>query len=202
MTEARADDGAGWIVRHATAEDLPEIDRIYEREILGGTATFDLEPWPPGARAEWFGKFADGRHPLLVCEAPPGAGSRIAGFAYYLPYRAKAGYDATKETTIYVDPAFHRRGVATRLYSALIELARRRGVHVLVAVLGAGNDASEALHRKMGFREVGRYPEVGRKFGRWVDAISFVRVLGGEAAGAEDPSETGLGGGSLALQSS
>jgi phosphinothricin acetyltransferase len=63
------------------------------------------------------------------------------------------------------------------LYGALIALARERDVHVLVAVLGGDNPASRALHERHGFVFIGRLPQVGFKFGRWVDTEFFANVL-------------------------
>ena len=58
-----------------------------------------------------------------MCEGDVGT---VLGYAYYLPYRSRAAYDATKETTIYTHEAARRRGVATRLYAELIARARKR----------------------------------------------------------------------------
>jgi phosphinothricin acetyltransferase len=159
-------------VREASVEDLPEIVRIYNQAVVGGVATFDLEPFTTEERLPWFQQF-DEDHPLLVAEQSGG----LAGFAYYLPYRAKAAYARTKECTVYVDESCQGAGVGTRLYARLIELARSRGVHVLVGVIADGNPGSVALHRKFGFEAVGRLDEVGRKFDRWVGTDFYHRVL-------------------------
>lgn len=139
--------------------------RIYNHAVATTTATFDLEPQTVASRTAWFARFDDA-NPLLVCELDDAS---IAGFAGYTPYRDRPAYAATKETTIYVDARHARGGVATALYRELIAHARANGVHVLVAVLGGSNPASEALHRKLGFQMVGRLREVGRKFDAWVD---------------------------------
>src|SRR5687768_994980 len=136
------------LVRDATRADLPAIVDIYNQAIATTVATFDLEPFTVEQRVDWFMQFGV-EHPLLVCE-DQGA---VLGFAYYLPYRSKAAYDATKETTIYTHDRARRRGVADRLYGALIERARRAGVHALIAVLGGENSESRALHLKHGFAQ-------------------------------------------------
>jgi phosphinothricin acetyltransferase len=161
------------LVRDATHADLPAIVDIYNQAIATTVATFDLEPFTVEQRVDWFMQFG-AEHPLLVCE-DHGA---VLGFAYYLPYRSKAAYDATKETTIYTHHAARRRGVADRLYSALIERARRAGVHALIAVLGGENPESRALHLKHGFAQVGHLRAVGRKFDAWVDTYYFEKLLG------------------------
>lgn len=160
------------MIRPATLDDLPAIVRIYNHAIETSVATFDLEPYTVEQRREWFAQFG-AEHPLLVADD----GGETIGFAYYLPYRSKPGYATTKETTVYVDSGHHRAGVGSALYGRLIEIARERGVHALVAVLGGQNHASEALHRKFGFEMEGRFPELGRKFGRWVDIYNFVKIL-------------------------
>lgn len=159
-------------IREATIDDLPDIVRIYNHAVENSVATFDVETFTPEQRREWFGAFGD-EHPILVCESE----GRVQGYAYYLPYRPKQGYDRTKETTVYVDPKAHGEGVGTLLYEELIERARRAGVHALMAVLGGKNLASEALHRKFGFELRGSFPEVGRKFGAWVDTYTFQKIL-------------------------
>lgn len=191
-------------IRDARPDDLAAIIRIYNHYVESSVTTFDVEPVTAEQRAEWFAQFG-GEFPMLVCEEAGeedggeegdaggrsnigGAGgegnigsdgddANILGFAYYLPYRAKPGYDATRETTVYVRAGIERRGVGSALYRELIRRAEAGGVHVLIAVLGGRNRASEALHRKFGFEQVGHCREVGRKFDQWVDTYTWQRIL-------------------------
>ena len=71
--------------------------------------------------------------------------------------------------------AFQRRGVARELMIELIRVARERGIHVMIAAIEAGNGGSIALHRALGFEEPTVVPEVGTKFGRWLD-LAFLRL--------------------------
>jgi L-amino acid N-acyltransferase YncA len=159
-------------IREATESDLPALVRIYNWAVENTVATFDLEPLTIEQRRGWFAQFG-AEYPLLVCEDA----GRAVGYAYYLPYRHKPAYNATKETTIYIDPEYHKRGVGGLLYEELIERARKAKVHVLIAVLGGENPGSEALHKKFGFELVGHEREVGFKFGRWVDSYTFEKIL-------------------------
>lgn len=159
-------------IREGVEADLPALTRIYNWSVENTVATFDLKPFAPEQRRAWFDQFG-GEYPLLVCEDA----GRPVGYAYYLPYRSKPAYSGTKETTIYIDPEYHRKGVGSLLYEELIERARRAGVHVLIAVLGGKNLASEALHKKFGFELVGHEREVGFKFGDWVDSYTFEKIL-------------------------
>jgi len=160
------------LVRDAMLSDLAAIVAIYNHAIETTVATFDLLPYSVTERGEWFAQFG-AEHPLLVCED---AGS-VAGFAYYTPFRTKAAYATSKETTVYVDALARRRGIATRLYQALIERARERGVHALIAVLGGDNPESVGLHQRLGFSHVGSLREIGHKFGAFVDTHYYQRLL-------------------------
>jgi phosphinothricin acetyltransferase len=160
------------LVRDANRADLPAIVGIYNHAIETTVATFDLAPFSVEERVPWFEQFG-GEHPLLVCERA----GEVLGFAYYLPYRAKAAYDGTKETTIYVHHAARRIGVADRLYTELFARARRARVHALLAVLGGDNPESRALHEKHGFVYIGRLREVGRKFDAWIDTHYLEKLL-------------------------
>ena len=160
------------VVRSAEPRDLAAIVAIYNYAVLETTATFDIEPVTVAARGEWFSQFGS-EHPLVVAES----GGTVSGFAYYLPYRSRPAYRSTKESTIYVAPERHREGIASALYTELMARARANGVHAMIAVLGDDNPASEALHRRFGFRFVGRLREVGRKFDRWVDTQYFELLL-------------------------
>lgn len=93
----------------------------------------------------------------------------MLGFASYGDFRPFAGFAATVEHSVYVDPAAQGQGLGRALLAALIDRARAAGLHVMVAGIEAGNTASIALHAKAGFEEAGLLREVGRKFGRWLD---------------------------------
>lgn len=155
-------------IRPATIEDLEAINRLYNREIEEGTATWDYEPWTAEAREQWFAK-QDPEEPVLVVEVD----AVFAGFGYLSWYRTKAGYLYTREDTLYIDPAFHRRGLGALLLEALIEQARSQSIRVLIAQIEAENTASITLHERFGFVRVGTEREVGYKFGRWLDATAM-----------------------------
>jgi len=104
-------------------------------------------------------------HPWLVYEED----GAVLGYAYASPWRARAAYLHSVESTVYLDRGATGRGVGSALYAALIEQLRAGGQHVVVGVIALPNEASEALHAKMGFERVGVLPEIGRKFDRWVD---------------------------------
>ncbi len=173
MAERRDVDGL--LVRHAAASDLGAINRIYNHELLHGTATWDEEPWSIEQRREWFEQH-DQSTPVLVAELDGG----VVGFAYLSLYRPKVGYRFTRENTVYVEEGHQGRGVGRRLLEALLEEARRGGVHAVIAVIEAENAVSIRLHERLGFELIGTEREVGFKFGRWLDSVYMELLLGGE----------------------
>jgi phosphinothricin acetyltransferase len=160
-------------LRAATPSDLPAIAAIYNQSVLDSTASWDYEPWTPAQHADWYAYKVECGFPLLVATD----GDEVIGYASYGEFHHKIGYDRTRELSIYLAEGARGKGVGTALMQALIDHARQAGVHVLVGGLSADNEASVALHRKLGFVEVARMPEVGRKFDRWLDLVYMQLVL-------------------------
>ena len=101
---------------------------------------------------------------LVLAEA-----GAVIGYAYAGRWHARSAYRHTAESTIYLAASACGRGYGRRLYTALLEELRRLPVHTVVGGIALPNDASVALHEKLGFRKVAHYSEVGRKFDRWID---------------------------------
>ncbi|RJO69329.1 N-acetyltransferase [Nocardia panacis] len=154
------------LVRAALEADLPAILAIHNANIATSTAIWDYEQVGIEERTAWFHDRAAARKPILVAEID----GAVAGYASYGQWRPKIGYRYSVENSVYVDERFHRRGVASALLRALIERARADGdVHAIIAAIETSNTASIALHERFGFTVVGQLPEVGQKFGRWLD---------------------------------
>jgi L-amino acid N-acyltransferase len=160
-------------IRPAQPADLPALLAIYNDAVVHTTASWDLVPWTPVEHAEWYATKAEHRHPILVADAD----GEIVGYAAYGPFREKAGYAATMEHSVYVRTDRRGLGIGRALMVAIIEAARANGVHALIGGLSADNDVSLALHRSFGFVEVGRLPEVGKKFDRWLDLVMLQLIL-------------------------
>jgi phosphinothricin acetyltransferase len=101
----------------------------------------------------------------------------VLGFASYGPFRTWPGYRSTVEHSVHVAAGRRRQGIGRRLVEELLDRAGRAGVHVVVAGIDADNHGSLRMHEQLGFEEVGRMPEVARKFGRWVDLALLQRTL-------------------------
>ncbi|WP_454198083.1 N-acetyltransferase family protein [Nocardia sp. Marseille-Q1738] len=154
------------VIRDANPGDLPAILVIHNANIAASTAIWDTEQVGLDNRATWYRDRTGAGLPVLVADID----GEVAGYASYGPWRTKSGYRFTVENSVYVDDRFHRRGIATALLTELIERARRAGtVHAMVAAIESSNTGSIQLHERFGFRTVGVLPEVGHKFGRWMD---------------------------------
>lgn len=154
------------LIREAVLADLPAILLIHNANIATSTAIWDTEPVDLPERRAWFDQRAAAHLPILVAEID----GEPAGYASYGQWRPKSGYRFTVENSVYVDDRFQRRGVATALLTALLERARAsHRVHAVIAAIESGNTGSVALHERFGFVTVGVLPEVGHKFGRWMD---------------------------------
>jgi phosphinothricin acetyltransferase len=160
-------------IRPATLSDLPALTEIYNHYIAHTTITFDLQPFEPDDRRAWFDDHSStGRHRLLVAEEE---GSGVLGYATTSRWRPKAAYDTTVESSVYCRPDAVGRGIGGTLYSALFESISGEDVHRIVAGISQPNPASVALHLRFGFRQVGTFSSVGRKFGRYWDVAWFER---------------------------
>jgi L-amino acid N-acyltransferase YncA len=152
-------------IRPATERDLPEILRIYNHAVEHTTAVFEYRPHTIEVRREWFRAKQAASLPVLVA----GEADAVSGFATYGPFRAWPAYKYSVEHSVYVDPAVHRRGIGSALVRAVLDEARARDVHVVMAGIASDNGVSLRLHERLGFKEVAHIPEVGFKCGRWLD---------------------------------
>ena len=161
-------------IRPATLDDLPRLTEIYNHYVVNSPATFDLEPYTVERRMPWFSQFGlAGRHRLLVTEED----GVVLGYAGTMGFRPKAAYDTTVETTIYCAADHTRKGLGSLLYAALFEAIKDEDIHRIVAGFTLPNAASQALHEHLGFKTVGIFHEVGRKFGRYWDVAWTERLL-------------------------
>ena len=160
-------------VRAARRDDLVSIAAIHNRAIVDTTISWLWEPIDVPERELWLAEQEAANRPVLVADID----GRVAGFAYYAPFRAYAGYCETVENSVYIDTEFHHRGVGRALMEALMATAKERGKHVMVAAIALPNDASVGLHRALGFMEVGTMPEVGLKFDSRLDLLLMQKIL-------------------------
>jgi L-amino acid N-acyltransferase YncA len=155
------------VIRDGIPDDLPAITALYGREVLHGTATFELEPPSLAEMTKRFDGVRAKGLPWLVAEVE----GVFAGYAYASPFRPRPAYRYGVEGSIYVDESARGRGVGRDLLTAVIDRARIMGQrHVIGAISDSDTSAASiGLHERLGFRRVGTYEQVGWKFDRWID---------------------------------
>jgi len=164
---------APYAIRDATLDDLPALTDIYHHYVVHTTITFDLYPVSVDDRRSWFEAHAPaGRHRLLVAVADSDA---CVGYAGTSRWRPKAAYDATVEASVYCHPDHAGRGCGRALYRALFDAVSSEDIEAIVACVSLPNPASVALHERFGFRPLGVFRRVGRKFDQYWDVAWFER---------------------------
>ncbi len=160
------------MIREIAQSDVPEITKIYNHFVQNGVESFEVEPLTDEqmlTRAMWIAL----DYPYFVFPK----GNRIAGFCYAHPWKERAAYSNTYETTVYVSPDFQHQGIGTKLMEHLIEECRKQGFKALIACITGTNTASIAFHEKLGFTKVSHFREVGYKFGQWLDVVDYELLL-------------------------
>src|SRR3984893_12185891 len=155
-------------IRPATAADLPFVTEIYQHAVLYGTATFELIPPDLAEMTQRFDVLVDGGFPYFVAVLEGG----VVGYAYAGAYRPRPAYRFTVENSVYLQPTIQRRGVGLQLLQRLIGECEARGFRQMISVIGdSANAASVGVHLRCGFEMIGTHPNVGFKFGRWLDTV-------------------------------
>ncbi|GHB16040.1 GNAT family N-acetyltransferase [Streptomyces umbrinus] len=163
-------------VRPGVESDLDALTDIYNHYVRETPITFDTATFTPVERRPWLLSHPeDGPHRLMVATA--GDSQQILGYATSSAFRPKPAYETSVEVTIYLAPDAGGRGVGTLLYKALFAALADEDLHRAYAGIAQPNEASVRLHERFGFRYVGTYREVGRKFGRYWDVAWYEKEL-------------------------
>jgi phosphinothricin acetyltransferase len=174
-------------IRDATAEDVPTILAIYNDVVATSTAIYSTQPSTLEERATWRASRTAAGFPVLVATVGGDAPDDVCGFSSFGEFRgAWPGYRHTVEHSVHVRADMRGRGIGHALVAALLPRAEALGKHAIVGGIDAANVASLALHARLGFERVARFPEVGRKFGRWLDLVFVQRFIDAPGAWRED----------------
>lgn len=160
-------------VRLATPRDGAACAAIYRPYVLDTPISFELRPPEAAEMAARIARVLE-RTPWVVAEVD----GTVRGYAYATRHRERPAYDWTAETTVYVDREAHGRGVGRAAMTALIEILRIQGFHLAVAGITPRNPASSALHRALGFEQIGLFQAIGWKMGMWHGVEWFGLELG------------------------
>ena len=159
-------------IRAIQESDIASILEIYRPFVTDSAASFEIEP----PSLENFSQRVlqiKKNYPWLVAEQ----NSQVMGYAYGTQHRIRAAYQWSVEVSVYVNSEFHRRGVARSLYEQLFKELRAQGKVNAFAGTTLPNPASVTFHQSMGFREIGVFEGIGKKFGKWWDVAWFQRRL-------------------------
>jgi phosphinothricin acetyltransferase len=162
------------VIRRAVSRDLPALLDIYNHYVIHTPVNFDIVPRTLAQRREWFDQFSlSGRCQCFVADE----GGKAIGYACSMQFKEKAAYATTIETSVYCAPDRARQGIGRRLYTALFDALKNEDVHRAFGGITLPNAASVGLHAAMGFRHIGTYAEVGRKFGKYWDVGLYLRDM-------------------------
>jgi len=160
------------LIREATAGDLPGILSLYSVYIMETTHTFEYVVPSLASFEDRYSSITE-QFPWLVCEAD----GELAGYAYASTAFKRAAYQWDADLTVYLDAKFHRRGIATALYTCLIDLLKLQGYYNVYAVITADNTSSIDFHRTFGFTDIGVFHKSGYKMGVWLDVLWMEKSL-------------------------
>ncbi|MDR3686692.1 MAG: GNAT family N-acetyltransferase [Coriobacteriia bacterium] len=154
-------------IRPATDADAAAIAAIYNHYIRSSTATFDTEEKSVEDRLAWLGEHG-GAHPVLVAQDEGGG---VLAWGSLSKWGTRCAYRHSVEISVYVAPDATQAGLGPAMCEALIERGRELGHHAIVSQIVSENEPSLKMAARLGFENVGRLRQVGRKFDRWLDII-------------------------------
>lgn len=164
----------GICIRRIEPDDLPAVLDIYNHYVLHTPVNFDIDPRTLEQRREWLAQFSpSGKFQCFVADD----GGKAVGYACSMAFKEKAAYATTIETSIYCAPDRGGQGIGRKLYATLFEAIKGEDIHRAFAGITLPNAGSVAIHESFGFRHVGIYGEVGRKFGKYWDVGLWLKDM-------------------------
>jgi L-amino acid N-acyltransferase YncA len=160
-------------VRSAQPADSDHLARIYNYYVQNSVVTFEEVPVSTEDMACRIAEVQGAALPWLVAETD----NRIVGYAYASKWKVRSAYRHSVETTIHLEKGREGRGIGSMLYSELLSTLRASGKHVAIGGAALPNEASVALHEKLGFEHVATFRQVGFKHDKWVDVAYWQIVL-------------------------
>ena len=158
----------------ADESHLPAIHAIVNDVIAHTNAIYEEKPATQAESEAWFANKQANGYPVIVAVDEAG----VSGFASYGDFNPKSGYRQTAEHSLHVAPDRRGQGLGRRLLEAIEGRAREAGVRTFVGLIDSGNEPSRRLHESAGYQLCGELPEVGCKFGRWLNVCYYVKRLG------------------------
>ncbi len=158
--------------KELTPEELPAVLEIYNHYVLNSTATFHVHPLSLQEMKSLI-FFDDPKYKTFVILSS----GAICGYAYISRFKPREAYDGTAEATVYLKSEYTGRGIGAEAIRFMEQIAKEQNIHVLLAVITDGNNASIKAFEKNGFVKCAHYREVGRKFGQQLDVVAYQKIL-------------------------
>jgi L-amino acid N-acyltransferase YncA len=160
------------MIRPVQLSDAAAIAQIYQHYVTTTTISFETEP-PSADEITARMQKITARHSWLVYENE----GALLGYAYTSTFRERRAYQATVESTIYLDQTAIGRGIGRALYQALLDDAATKGYREALGVIALPNEVSVRLHEKLGFVKVAHLEKIGYKFNQWIDVSIWQKHL-------------------------
>lgn len=159
-------------IRDVRLSDAKDIADIYNYYIDNTTVTYETELVSVDEMARRIEQIS-ATYPYFVYEDK----GKVLGYCYAHPWRTRAAYLHTLETTIYLEHGAKHQGIGSLMLNHLVELCKEQGYHALIACATDENEESKVFHERLGFRQVAHYEQVGWKFNRWIGINDFELLL-------------------------
>lgn len=153
------------MIRSAKEKDAVHIAKIYNYYIENTSITFEVDPVSGDDMALRIKECKNNNLPWLVAED----GGKVVGYCYASKWKGRCAYRYSVEATVYLDASAVSMGWGSRLYEQLLAELESAGIHAVICGIALPNEASVALHEKVGMKKVAHFKEVGWKFGSWID---------------------------------
>jgi len=164
-----------YYIRRVEERDLVGLVEILTHEVLNDVNNFDFDPPQLDTIAKKW-KLGSEKYPWLVA-VDPNENDFVLGFAMSGVYRDKQAYQWTTESTVYIRPEYHRKGIAKALYHELLVRLRALGLHTVIACITVSNEVSIKFHESLGFQKTGEIPMAGFKFDKWHSIGFWIKIL-------------------------
>ena len=161
------------IIRIAKRSDVPAMREIFNEVLSNSNSIYREEEVSLDERYAWFDEKIQHNFPIFGAYED----DKLIGYAGYGSWRAAQGYRKTVEITIYVDNNKRGNGIGTALMEHLIDQAKADGYHVMIGAIDSANLSSIDFHKRFGFVETARMPEVALKKGTWLDLVFMQKLL-------------------------
>ena len=165
------------LIRGATAADADDIALLLNALLATTPIEWTVTPRTLDEVLAW-----QRQHEVVLVAEDDGLVIGVAAFGWFRDVEKWPGYRFTVENTVHVREDMWGRGVGNMLMRALIERARQTGKHAMIAAVDSTNDPSIRFHERMGFTKVAHLPQVGAKFGRWLDLVLLQLTLDARSA--------------------